>query len=95
MFFLKLTGFIPGNKQLEFEQTYRYIADQIPTACSRYSISKDALNEGVYHFISYWNSLPQLQTFSQSLCYLILIGAFNTLGELRENTKAELVLTEN
>ena len=90
MYYLKLSGFIPENKQLEFEQTYRLVSTQIPRSCEGYNISKDVLDEGVYHFISYWPFHAQLQSFSHSSSFVMLIGAFKTLGELYEKKEGEM-----
>jgi len=90
MYYLKLSGFIPENKQREFEQTYRLVSTQIPRICRSYSISKDALDEGIYHFISYWPFRSSLESFSRSASFLMLIGAFKTLGELHENVSGEM-----
>jgi quinol monooxygenase YgiN len=95
MYYLKLSGYIPETKQLEFEQTYRLVTTQIPRACTGYNISKDALNEGVYHFISYWSSISQINSFSHSASYLMMTGAFKTLGELYENVSGEMMQSKN
>jgi hypothetical protein len=93
MYFLNLSGLIPTNKQLEFEQTYRFAATQMPPSCKAYSVSKDALFDGVYHFTSHWESIEGLRSFSQSPVYALLVGAFNTLGRLTEKTKGEMVVS--
>jgi hypothetical protein len=91
MYYIKLSGFIPENKQMEFEQTYRYATTQIPRTCSGYSMSKDTLYEGLYHFISYWAFQESLQSFTQSVPFFMMIGAIKSLGELRENTIGEMI----
>jgi hypothetical protein len=91
MYYLKLSGYIPESKQMEFEQTYRFACTQIPRTCDSYNISKDALDEGVYHFISYWHQMSQLRSYSQSASFLMLTGAFKTLGELYENSSGEIM----
>jgi len=91
MYFLKLSGYIPETKQAEFEQTYRLSSTQIPKSCEEYSISKDVLNEGVYHFVSYWPLLNHMQAFKRSASFLIIIGAFKALGELYENSSGEIM----
>jgi hypothetical protein len=93
MYFLNLSGLIPTNKQLEFEQTYRFAATQMPSFCKAYSISKDALIEGLYHFTSHWDSMEGLRSFGKSPVYALLVGAFNTLGKLTEKSKGEMVVS--
>jgi hypothetical protein len=90
MYYLKLSGFIPENKKAEFEQTYRFVSTQIPKNCAGYNFSKDALNEGVYYFISYWSYKNPLQSFSHSAPFVMLSGAFKTLGKLYENITGEI-----
>jgi len=95
MYFLKLSGYIPKSKQIEFEQTYRLAATQIPRTCEEYSIAKDALNEDVYYFISYWPLPSHVRSFSQSSPFIMLKGAFKTLGELYENSSGEITKNED
>ena len=91
MYYLRLSGSIPDHKQLEFEQTYRFAATQIPGTCKNYVLSKDVLKEGIYHFTSYWETLETLHLFTHSSVFMMLIGAYNTLGLLLENTKGEFL----
>jgi hypothetical protein len=93
MYYLKLSGFIPQDKQQEFEQTYMFIRVQIPKTCISFSITKDVIEEDIYSFISYWPLLSNLQRFEQSPPFAVLTGAFRTLGELYENTSGEMVQT--
>ena len=95
MYYLKLSGYIPESKQMEFEQTYRFMSTQMPQACRGYNIMKDALNDGIYYFISYWKLKTQVQSFSFSTSFCMLKGAFNTLGELYENEIGEMMEMEN
>jgi len=95
MYYLKLSGYIPENKQMEFEQTYRFVSTQIPKSCGGYSITKDALNDGIYHFISYWSFFSHMRSFSHSPSFLMMTGAFKTLGELRENETGEIMQNIN
>jgi len=95
MYFLKLSGYIPKNKQTEFEQTYRLAVTQIPRTCEEYNILKDALNEDVYYFVSYWPLPSQLQSFSQSAPFFMITGAFAALGELYENSSGEITRNQD
>jgi hypothetical protein len=91
MYYLKLSGYIPESKQMEFEQTYRFITTQIPKACKGYNITKDVIDQDVYHFVSYWSLLAHLQSFSKSASFLMMMGAFRNLGELQENATGEMI----
>ena len=95
MYYLKLSGFIPQDKQLEFEQTYLFVGVQIPKTCISYSITKDVFQEGVYSFMSYWSSRSSLQRFEQSPGFRVLSGAFKTLGKLHENVSGEMLQTQD
>jgi len=88
-YFLKLSGTIPKEKELEFEQTYRFVATQMPKTCVDYSIAKDVLHDGFYYFVSYWPSLEAMDTFSHSSIFSMLLGAFNVLGQLSEHVYGE------
>lgn len=91
MYCLRLTGTIKAHNRMEFEQTYRVFCPEIPESCLGYFISRDVLHESVYHFISFWPFMETLEVFAQSNIYNALVGAFKTLGELRENSSAELI----
>ena len=95
MYYLKLSGFIPESKRMEFEQTYRLVNTQILPTCKGYNISKDVLDEGVYHFVSYWSLPAHLQSFSHSAAFLMMMGAFKTLGELHEHASGEMMPAKN
>ena len=84
MYFLKVSGKIPPNKQKEFQQTFRLFGEQMPADCSGYSFAKDLLEFDTYDFFSYWKQNPSLQSFRRSDAFFILIGAFKTLGHLSE-----------
>lgn len=95
MYYLKLSGFIPKNKQKEFEQTYRLLSTQMPKACRQHSISKDLSHQNVYHFVSYWISSNDVDSFCSSSDFMMLIGAYRTLGELYDNARGELMHANN
>ena len=85
MFFLKIAGTIPRNKQTEFEQTIRYVYSQIPATCENYTLSKDFDQQDAYQFISYWRIMHDMEDFSHSSAYLMIKGAFQTLGRIFED----------
>lgn len=90
MYFLKISGFIPENKQAEFEQTIDLLKSQMPKSCSGFNTSKDITDEESYQFIAYWDELPYLQSFTHSSTCSMLLGAFRTLGKLKENTYGKM-----
>jgi len=73
-FSVKLSGHIPHNKQIEFEQTFRFASIRISHACSEYAVSKDVLKEDVYYFTSYWPQLAELEVYVQSGSFLMISG---------------------
>jgi hypothetical protein len=86
MYFLKITEFIPENKQMEFEQSILLLKSQMPKSCAGFNTTKDITKKENYQFIAYWDKLPSLQSFTRSSSCLMLLGAFRTLGKLTENT---------
>ncbi|PWT79058.1 MAG: hypothetical protein C5B59_00400 [Bacteroidetes bacterium] len=95
MYYLKLTGTIPEGKQREFEQTYRFMITQIPETCTGFNISRDVMNNASYHIMSYWKNAEALRSFAKTSIYQMLIGAFNTLGKLRELTEGQMTESIN
>jgi len=95
MYYVRLSGFIPKNKQRDFEQTYRLVSSQIPKTCPEHNISKDIVHENVYHFFSYCVSPEAMKSFARSSAFIMLIGAFKTLGKLYDRTQGEMVQTKN
>jgi hypothetical protein len=89
MFYIKLKGFVPINKKMEFEQTFKLVSTQISNDCLLYNINNPA-TDGIYQFISYWDNKETLCAFTISPAFIILIGAFKTLGELRDQSIGEV-----
>jgi quinol monooxygenase YgiN len=87
MYFLKISGLIPLNKQTEFEQTYRYMRTLIPAACSSYALTRDFSREDEYQFMSYWELKDTMEDFARTPAYKMLKGAFQTLGSLHEDKR--------
>ena len=95
MYYLKLSGIIPEPKQKEFEQTFRFAISQIPKACNAYNMTRDALQEELFQFVSYWDSISALNAFKKSSTYLMLMGAYSALGILQENQTGEISVNGN
>jgi hypothetical protein len=92
MYFQNLSGIIPTNKQVEFEQTFRLVISQMPDGCKTSYIAKDVIHDGVYYITFQWEDLHALKSFTHSPIFTILVGAFNTLGKLYENNGGEIHL---
>ena len=85
MYFLRISGLIPLNKQMEFEQTFRYVSSMIPESCVNYSLTRDFHRQDAYEFMSYWELQDAMEAFSNSATFRMLKGAFQALGRLNED----------
>jgi hypothetical protein len=90
MYYLLLTGLIPEEQQAEFEQTYTLVSRQMPVTCAGHEIKRDQRNHDKYRFISFWTNFEEVKAFKKTPPYLMLNGAFLTLGELIESTEGKL-----
>lgn len=91
MYYLKISGLIPENKQLEFEQTVRMISAKMPKSCVGFHITRDINNQEHYQFTAYWEILASLQSFTRTISCSMLLGSFKTLGNLIENKSGSMV----
>ena len=91
MHFLKMSGYVPISKHKEFEQTFRFISNQLSTDCLQYNLSIDIFDINIYHFYSLWSSEESEHKFLQSPEFQILQGAFQTLGSLGQKSSGKLV----
>src|SRR5664279_857889 len=89
--FFKMSGLVPLSKNKEFEQTFRFVVNQLSPDCLQYCLSTDIFIAGQYHFYSLWPSAKSLGKFLKSAEYLVLQGAFQTLGLPDENTAGKLI----
>jgi len=79
--FLRISGDVPANKRKEFEQTFRFVFNQLPVDCVEHSLSEDVFIEGHYHFFSVWLTGSSMKLFMASVEFQLLSGAYFTLGE--------------
>lgn len=89
MYYMSVSGFIPEEKKIEFEQTCHLTGTQIPKTCAGFSFRKDQNIQDTYRFISYWSSLEALEEFKASTPFHMLIGAISALGELIERRQVQ------
>ena len=82
--FLRISGDVPGNKRREFEQTFRFVFNQLPADCIEHSLAADVFVDGHYHFFSLWRTAGAMKTFMKSAEYQLLTGAYFTLGTEEE-----------
>ena len=79
--FLRISGDVPGNKRKEFEQTFKFVFNQLPSECIGHSLSADVFVDGRYHFFSLWLSGGAMKFFMASPEFQLLMGAYFTLGD--------------
>jgi quinol monooxygenase YgiN len=91
IYFLKLTGSIPEQKQKEFEQTFRFVFNQISKECLEHHLAGDVNFSDRYHFYSSWPSANSLAIFLNSQEFRVLQGAYETLGTLDNAERGELI----
>jgi hypothetical protein len=79
--FLRVSGDVARNKRREFEQTFRFVFNQLPAECIEHSLAADVFVDGHYHFFSVWLSANSLKSFMASREFQLLSGAYFALGE--------------
>ena len=77
---LRISGHVPGNKRREFEQTFKFVFNQLPGECIEHSLSEDVFIHGHYHFFSLWLTAGSMKVFMESVEFQLLTGAYFTLG---------------
>jgi hypothetical protein len=80
-YFLRISGDVPGNKRREFEQTLKFVFNQLPSECIEHSLSADVFVDGQYHFFSLWLTGSAMKSFMASVEFQLLTGAYFTLGD--------------
>jgi quinol monooxygenase YgiN len=80
--FLSISGIVSHNKKKEFEQTAKFIFNQLPHECIQQNLATDIYNEQRYFFLSTWLSEQSLIQFLQSEEYRLFKGAYDVLGHL-------------
>ena len=79
--FLRISGDVPVNKRKEFEQTFRFVFNQLPDACIEHSLCVNVFIDGRYNFFSLWLTASSLKSFMGSIEFQVLTGAYYTLGD--------------
>ena len=78
--FLRVSGDVPLNKRREFEQTIKFVFNQLPGGCIEHSLSSDVFIDGHYHFFSLWLTGSSMKAFMASMEFQLITGAYFTLG---------------
>ena len=88
--FLKISGTVPSGKRREFEQTFKFVANHLGPNCLQHALSADIFLLDRYYFYSLWRSSESLEDFFKSQEFVVLEGAFKTLGVLEKRMSGEL-----
>jgi len=83
--FLNISGEVGYNKKREFEQTIKFIFNQLPSECIHRCLATDIYKEHHYFFLSTWIDERSLSRFIESEEYQLIKGAFDVLGHF-DNT---------
>jgi hypothetical protein len=84
--FLKISGRIPNAKKKEFEQTIRFVFNQLPRECIQRELSFDINNEGQHSVFLLWLNEQSLLKFMESDEFLLIKGAYSALGAMNTIT---------
>ncbi len=79
--FVRISGTIAAGKKKEFEQTVRFVFNQLPLACSDRNLAIDCQNEAAYSVYTEWLNEPALKKFMGSDEFQLIRGAYLALGK--------------
>jgi hypothetical protein len=78
--FLKISGEISNLKKKEFEQTIRFVFNQMPPECLERNLAADVYNDSLYHFFTLWTDEKSLVKFIETDEYQLIKGAYSALA---------------
>ena len=90
MYFLKISGYIPEKKHLEFKQSLDEIHEQIKEDCHEFTITRDLNEKDIYYLHIHWNTKDAYQTFLNSQDYRVLYSSFHVLGKILDISSGNL-----
>lgn len=82
-YFLKISGWVHDSKKKEFEQTIRFVFNQLPQECFQRNLTNDKNAGELYSFSSLWINERSLLKFMESQEFLLIKGAYSALGALK------------
>ena len=82
--FLEISGDVARNKEKEFEQTIRFVFNQLPAECIERGLAADVHITGHYYFFSIWKNERSLLRFMDSDEFQLVTGAYDALGTLEK-----------
>jgi quinol monooxygenase YgiN len=78
--FLKISGEISNLKKKEFEQTIRFVFNQMPPECLEKNLTVDVNNENRYYFFTLWTDEKAKVKFMGTNEYQLIKGAYSALS---------------
>lgn len=84
LYFLKVSGTVQPAKQREFKQTVLFVFNHLPSSCISRNLALDLHQPDLYHVYCLWRSREALIAFRSSNEFVLLKGAFETLGTYRD-----------
>jgi hypothetical protein len=94
LYFLKISGYIHAGKHREFEQTVKFLFNQLPGENLERNLALDVTHSNLYHIYSLWQSEKSLLAFKASHEYKLLEGAFQTLGEYQVTMSGKMAIVQ-
>jgi quinol monooxygenase YgiN len=94
-YFLKMSGVVPPGKQKEFEQTFKFVLNQLSSDCIKFCLATNIFVANEYHFYSLWPSAASLDAFCKSQEFLVIEGAFKALGSQDQNIRGKNIDTQS
>lgn len=88
--FLQISGEISINKEKEFQQTIRFVFNQLSPDCQERRLTEDVHMKGYYVFFSAWKNRQSFKKFMDSEEFGLIKGAYVTLGLLDQIITGEL-----
>jgi hypothetical protein len=86
-----MSGFVPLSKHKEFEQTFRFVSNQVSPDCMQFSLAADIFVANEYHYYSLWPTAESLDAFCRSKEFLVIEGAFQTLGSQDQDIRGKKI----
>jgi hypothetical protein len=83
-YFLKMSGWVQNAKRKEFEQTVRFVFNQLPSECLQRDLTIDGATGDQYLFNTLWLSQNSLLKFMESEEFILIKGAYSALGALNK-----------
>ena len=91
MFLIRISGYIPPEKVVEFKMTADSCFARWKHLCIDLNFSKDLIYNDLCHYQSTWKDQNNYLDFLGSEDYKVLIGCFRALGNITKITRGEML----